>query len=192
MYASNTRRTYTNAEFCSKSCATTYQRGSLTKSKIENEIIEFVTDKNRYCSKEEIQEGIKRSTKTFSKFDISIKTIQESIGFTKSKSHFEEQVYTYLKKYFTDIECEKTFEDLISPKGFNLRVDFYVEKANLIVEADGTQHHDNNNPWYSFYYHNCDLLKNKFAEQANISIVRIPYTRKVTDVYIKKYLAEFI
>jgi hypothetical protein len=194
MYTNDTGYSYTkaNVKFCSKSCATTYQRGSLTKSQIEDEIIQFVTSKNRYCSKEEIQEGVQRSSKTFSKFNIGLKTIQESIGFTKSRSHFEKQIYAYLKKCFTDIECEKTFENLLSPKGFKLRVDFYIEKYNLIIEADGTQHTDKNNPWYNFYYYNCDLLKNKFAEKKGINIVRIPYTKKVTDAYIKKYLTEFI
>lgn len=193
-HTNNTGYTYTieTAVFCSKSCATAYQRGSLTESVLVDEIIAFITSKNRYCTKEEIQKGVKRSSKTFTKFGISIKHIQESLGFTKSKSHFEEMIYTKLKKHFTNIECEKTFEDLLSPKGFNLRVDFYIKELNLIVEADGTQHCDKSNPWYDSYYANCDSLKNEYAKQQNINIVRIPYTKNVTDTYVNKYLSKFI
>ena len=193
-YINNTGYEFTvdSAIFCSKSCATTYQRGSLTRTVLIDEIINFITSKNRYCTKEEILKGIKRSSKTFTKFDISVKQIQESIGFTKSKSHFEEMIYTKLKKHFTNIECEKTFEDLVSPKGFNLRIDFYIKELNLIVEADGTQHYDKNNPWYNSYYANCDLLKNEYATKRNINIVRIPYTKNVTDTYVNKYLSKFI
>lgn len=193
---------YTNTEgyeyiiettkFCSKSCATKYQQGSITKEMVENEIILFITSKNRYCTKEEIQKGIKRSSKTFTKFNISIKNIQEVLGFTKSKSHFQECIYTHLKTHFNNIECEKTFNSLLSPKGFALRLDFYIKELNLIVEADGTQHTDKNNPWYNSYYAICDLLKNEYAKKHNINIVRIPYTKNVTDNYIKQYLSQFI
>jgi hypothetical protein len=181
-----------SALFCGKSCATKYQRGSLTKAMIEDEIIAFITSKNRYCNRNEILKGIARSPKTLVKFKISIKSIQKSIGFIKSKSLFEEQIYTYLKKLFCNIECEKTFGDLLSPKGFKLRVDFYIKEFNLIIEADGTQHNDKNNPRYNSYYKKCDLLKNEYAKLHNINIVRIPYSRTVTDDYIKPYLSEFI
>ena len=194
VYTQNSGYTYTNLNtvFCSKKCATTYQRGSLSIDILEKEIIDFVISKNRYCTQEERHKGIKRSSKTLIKFKISIKNIQNNIGFTKSKSHFEEQVLSHLKKYFTDIECEKTFKNLLSPKGFNLRIDFYIKKFNLIIEADGRQHLDINNPWYKSYYANCDLLKNNYAKKHNINIIRIPYIRNVTDIYIKKYLSEFI
>lgn len=178
--------------FCSKKCATVYQKGSLTKESVEQEIINFVTSKNRYCVKEEILKGIKRSSKILTKFSISIKEIQDTLGFTKNKSYFEQQIYLFLKSKFTDIECEKTFDDLSSPKGYKLRLDFYIKKYNLIIEADGTQHKDTNNPWYNTYYANCDLIKNEYTKQHNINMIRIPYTKYVNDNYIMKYLSEFI
>ena len=179
-------------DFCSKSCKTIYQKGSITKEKIEQEIIDYITYKNSYCSLTEILKNIKRSGKTISKFNISIVDIQNQLGFTKPKSVFQEKIYTELKKLFSDIECEKTFDNLLSPKGFNLKLDFYIKNKNLVIEADGNQHTDINNPWYSIYYNNCDKIKNNYCINNSINLVRIPYKKKITTQYILKYLQNFI
>ena len=73
-----------------------------------------------------------------------------------------------------------------------LKVDFYVEDKNLLIEADGTQHTDTANPWYSTYYASCDAAKDSFAHSKEISIIRIPYTKNVTESYITQYIKDFI
>ena len=193
LYKQTNGRTYTvQTDFCSKSCKTLFQRGSLTKESIEEEIINFIAGKNIYCSKQEILKGIKRSSKTLVKFQVNIVKIQEALGLTKPKSIFQERVYTELRRHFTNIKCEKTFEDLLSPRGFNLRLDFYIKELNLIVEADGAQHIDVDNQWYSEYNKECDTIKDIFAKENGINMVRIPYSRKITEVYIKQYISDFI
>ena len=101
---------------------------------------------------------------------------------------FQEEIYTELKNRFTNIQCEKTFDDLVSPKGYCLRLDFYIESENLIIEADGNQHTDRNNPWYSDYYAHCDSIKNNYAVDNGINIIRIPYVKRVTSKYLKQYI----
>lgn len=177
--------------FCSKRCAAKDKK-TVEKQQIVQDIIDYVTEKNRYCTKDEILKGVKRSSKTLTKLQISIVGIQEALGLTKPKSIFAEKVYTYLKKVCDNIECEKTFEDLRSSKGYLLRLDFYIESLNIIVEADGTQHIDENNPWYTSYLKNCDAIKDSYAKDNGICMVRIPYTKNVTDNYIEQYLADFI
>lgn len=193
LYTTTTGYSYTSKTtvYCSKSCAGKDKK-ILTKQEIEQEIVDFVTEKNRYCTRAEILKGIKRSSKTLTSLNISITDIQSALCFTKPKSIFQEKIYTWLKKKYSNIECEKTFRDLVSPKGYALRLDFYIESLNLIIEADGLQHVDKNNPWYSEYLSACDSAKDTYAEAKCINIVRIPYVRNVSDDYIEQYLADFI
>ena len=179
---------YQKTTYCSKSCATTVQRGAISKETVETEVIEFLTSKNTYCLNADVLKGISRSSKTLTKMGISIKGIQDSLGFTRNCSMFQEKVYTELKHYFTDIICEATFTELRSPKGYPLRVDFFIENCSLIIEADGTQHSDKQHMWYSEYAHECDLLKEKFAKENNLLLLRIPYVKRVTSGYIKNYM----
>jgi len=179
-------------KFCSKSCKTSYQRGSLNKKVIEEEIVNFVMSVNTYCSKQDILDGIKRSSKTIVKYGISIKKIQDLLGLTKPKSIFQEKIYTELKKIYSNIECEKTFSILKSPKGFPLFIDFFIKDFNIIIEADGTQHVDALNPWFSKYNVECDNIKNQYAKSNSINMVRIPYTKKVTENYVRGYFQDFM
>ena len=183
----NSSNIYHDFIYCSKSCATTAQRGGLTKVMIEQEIVEYVLRKGKYLTLVEILKGIGRSSRTISKFGISIKEIQESLGIVKSKSHFESAIYSILVKEFDNVICEVTSEDLVSPKGYPLRIDFYIPELNLYIEADGNQHTDPNNPWYNEYYVKCDQLKTAYCNKVG-TLIRIPYSKNVTTEYVLKHL----
>lgn len=69
---------------------------------------------------------------------------------------------------FEDFSREYSFEDLLDKK--HLRVDFYLQKKNLIIEYNGEQHYR----WYKGYhvtYHDFllqkhhDWLKRKYAKK---------------------------
>ena len=183
----NSSNIYHDFIYCSKSCATTAQRGGLTKVMIEQEIVEYVLRKGKYLTLVEILKGIGRSSRTISKFGISIKEIQESLGIVKSKSHFESAIYSILVKEFDNVICEVTSEDLVSPKGYPLRIDFYIPELNLYIEADGNQHTDPNNPWYNEYYVKCDQLKTAYCNKVG-TLIRIPYSKNVTTDYVLNHL----
>jgi hypothetical protein len=183
----NSSNIYHNFIYCSRSCATTAQRGGLTKAMIEEEIVAYVINKGKYSTLSEILKGIGRSNKTVSKFGISIKKIQESLGIVKSKSHFEASIYSVLTKEFDNVICEVTSEDLVSPKGYPLRIDFYIPELNLYIEADGNQHTDPNNPWYNEYFVECDQLKTAYCNKIG-TLIRIPYTKNATTEYVLKHL----
>ena len=187
----NSSNIYHDFIYCSRSCATTAQRGGLTKAIIEEEIVAYVINKGKYSTSSEIQKGIGRSSRTLTKFGISIKDLQETLGIFKAKSHFESVIYSVLTKEFDNVICEVTSEDLLSPKGYPLRIDFYIPELNLFIEADGAQHTDPNNPWYNEYYVECDNLKSVYCNKIG-TLLRIPYTKNVTTEYVLKHLRAYI
>lgn len=89
---------------------------------------------------------------------------------------------------------EKTFPDLLSPKGFPLRYDFYLNDKNILIEFDGKQHFDKNN-FFNYnnyeYRHECDVIKNNYAINNSIKLYRIPYTDikkiNIDNLFNKKY-----
>jgi hypothetical protein len=175
-----------NTIFCSKSCAAKARRSSeeLTKEVVEKEILEFILSKNRYCTNSEIINTIKRSNKTLTKLKISMCNLNNMLGFFKSNSNFENNIYNALSANYNNIICEYTNEKLLSPKGYPLRIDFYIPSKNLMIEADGLQHYDENHIWYSEYSKECDEIKNQYCLDNNIKLVRIIYKKLITEKYV--------
>ena len=174
--------------FCSKRCALQNRVGVLTTDSLRSEIVAYLTLEGRYCTQREVLTGIKRSSKTLTKYKISLLDIQRDLGLVKPVSVFQSRVSEILIDIYGDLKQEVTFKGLLSPKGFPLFVDFYSESTRTIIEADGNQHWDTKNSWYSDYNLSCDLAKNKYATDNGYRLVRIPYTKNVTIKYISKYL----
>lgn len=173
--------------YCSKSCAQK-QNKTQTKAHYITSILDKIKEKNEYLSIERVSKLCNISNKTLVKHNISIVSLNSLLGFNKPKSIFEENTFLILKSVFSfvDIEREKKFNDLLSPKNYPLSFDFYIKSLNLIIEADGTQHYDKKNPNYTKYNFNNDQLKNKYCFNNNIDIVRIKYSRKITYKHIKR------
>ena len=183
--------------YCSKSCKTKHQMEInngykfYNKDTLEYAISQLIKSKNRYLTRTEICKTLNVSTKTLNKFKISIIEMNKKMGFKKLKSKFEEQIFTYLIEIFgiENIERQKYFEDCLSPKGYYLYFDFYIKNQNMIIEADGDQHNNKNNPWYSDYYCNdCDKIKDDYCYNNKIKLIRIPYKRNFDNTYIKTFL----
>lgn len=99
----------------------------------------------------------------------------------KKISHGEIKIAQLLIKNNIPFETQKTFSDCISPIGYPLRFDFYVNKK-YIIEYDGEQHFDViSSSWSTkeqvkktqLY----DKIKNEWCERNNVPIIRIPYTK---------------
>lgn len=111
--------------------------------------------------------------------DASISEINTFINnrTNKSMSKGENKIYRYLKKNKIEFKKEKTFEELKSNS--YLRFDFYLPKHNLLIEFDGKQHFEP----VEFFGGTVgflerkmrDNLKNKYAEDNNIKLLRIHY-----------------
>lgn len=77
-------------------------------------------------------------------------------------------------------EKQKTFSDLISNLGGYLRYDFYLPQYNRLIEFDGIQHYKKTNFFNTsledMQYK--DGLKNDYAKNHNIDLIRIPYQER--------------
>lgn len=105
--------------------------------------------------------------------------LKKSCGCLRSQG--EEKIYQLLKENGIPFVTQATFKDLISPKGRNLRFDFYVNNSYLI-EYDGEQHYlIEPNQHYSKEelkrIKQYDELKNQWCREHNIPLIRIKYTQ---------------
>ena len=178
--------------YCSQKCkniAIKKQRTKFyNKTQLENAIKKEIKKENRYLTLQDICNLLHISSTTLSKFRVSILSLNKEIGMKKPKSVFEDKIKTYFFQHFPDCVEEKEFNDCLSPKGYKLRFDIYIPSKNLLIEADGSQHYDINNPNYNEYQHQCDTIKDKWCEKNKICLIRIKYSKNVTDSYIENYI----
>ena len=85
---------------------------------------------------------------------------------------------------------EHWFPDLISDLDGRLRFDFYLPELNTCIEYDGIQHFQSSDFFggiktFERTRYN-DVLKNRYCEDHNIKLIRIPYTK--TDAEIKSII----
>lgn len=97
------------------------------------------------------------------------------------KSIGESNIQRILTENNIQFEREKTFEDLYHKKYGRSRYDFYLPEYNRLIEFDGEQHYKEN----SFFKgrtleenQNADRVKNEYAKEHNIALVRIPYQER--------------
>lgn len=112
---------------------------------------------------------------------IHLKT--KSCGCMRNQSYGEREIEKLLKDNGIKYKKEYSFSDLKSPHGGVPRYDFAIldEKDNVIrlIEFDGEQHyHDvQTKKWGAAFtdIQKSDELKNKYAKEKGIQLIRIPY-----------------
>ena len=96
---------------------------------------------------------------------------------------------------------EKTFSDCISPRGVYLRYDFAILDANnkviRLIEYDGEFHYHAQSNFFGgeeelIYRQECDKIKNYYAQNNNIPLVRIPYFKQNEITYENLFNNHFI
>ena len=97
------------------------------------------------------------------------------------KSSGEQKIINLLQSFNIPYVKEATFNTCLSPKGYKLRFDFFVDNKYLI-EYDGEQHFlTKPNNRYSEEVLNQikehDLIKDKWCYENNIPLIRIKYTQ---------------
>lgn len=91
----------------------------------------------------------------------------------------EQAIVLYLTKAGIDFTRQKTFDGLVSDKGYLLKCDFFAvkKKCRYIIEFDGIQHrkHVPGMMTYEGFIRlqGHDKLKNKYAKNHNIIMIRI-------------------
>lgn len=182
----------TTRRFCSKSCATKYQAAKYyNRDKLIDDIKIAINDAGRYMTTAEICYSLNISSKTLTKYRISIISVNKMVGMKKTISTYGDVCYIHLQKLFDNIVREKTFDDCISPKGYKLKFDFYVNEYNLLIETDGEQHYNKNHRYYSDYSIKCDRIKDNWASSNGYTLIRLRYKYRVTEEYIANILSRY-
>lgn len=120
-------------------------------------------------------------------------TKQGQISCGCAKSIGEYNIAQILRENNINFIKEYKFDNLKDKS--SLRYDFAIlehGKVTRLIEFDGNQHIDQSNHWYSEDLLKRDLLKNKYAKDNNIPLVRIPYSKRdimiLDDLLGKKFL----
>ncbi len=166
----------------------------LDNANLESSIRDYISCKNRYVSQQEICETFNISLSFLTKSGIDTLAINAAFDFYGSYSWFERVVEEALLSIDVgDVIRQKTFDGCLSDLGKNLRFDFFLEKHNMCIEADGPQHWDDSHVFYSDKLVRHDLLKNEFCRANGITLVRIPFIgRKTTTSYVSNILLEYL
>lgn len=106
----------------------------------------------------------------------------------------EQQIEELLRENHINYCTQKKFNDLVYKKP--LVYDFAILNENdeviRLVEFDGIQHSDKSNNWYSEELSIRDMMKNQYAIDNNIPLIRIPYYKKdklnIDDILSDKWL----
>jgi hypothetical protein len=173
---------------CSKSCAGKLKGGEFhRKSDLVNKAVETIKKAGRYMPHDEMVFALGVSSKTLVAYGVSTLMCNKQAGFKKPSRVFESKVYEALCTRFNHVATEATFPECKSPKGYPLRFDFYVESESLLIEADGSQHKAGH-PWHREYHLQCDGIKDAFAADNGMRLVRVPYSKRVTPEYVFRFL----
>lgn len=151
----------------------------------------------KYIGKEQVTTPYFRTT--FSSF---LSSFIEHPEFKKKKSKGHRAVRSFFQELNIIIEEEKSFEDLLSPRGYHLFFDFYLPDYNCVIEVDGDQHSipvskfGGEDTFLKLLEH--DKIKNEYCEKNHIDILRIPYKhiyskgrRSIIDSF-KKEIVDFL
>jgi very-short-patch-repair endonuclease len=103
--------------------------------------------------------------------------------YCKRESTGELHTELALKHLKLKYEKQKTFPKL---KGIrSLRFDFYLPDLNTAIEYDGLQHLAESHKWHGNRTIVNDEIKNKFCEDNNITLIRIPHTKRTIQAIAK-------
>lgn len=121
-----------------------------------------------------------------------------SCGCLKNTSIGEAKINSFLLEKNRIFKRQITFNNCLSPKGSKLLYDFGIyhnEQLLGLIEYDGIQHFQ---PIEYFggkdgfsYLHECDKIKDKYAKENNISLLRISYLdqNKINEI-LNQWLGE--
>ena len=125
---------------------------------------------------------------------IEVKNNMLQNGWKKSCGCLQSQGEFVIEKILKDNNInfikEYKFSDLLGNKGSFLRFDFAIfdgTELKYLIEFDGIQHFDKNNPWFR---KDKDDFKTNWAKENNIPLIRIKYNQlenlSIKDLLLKE------
>ena len=109
---------------------------------------------------------------------------------TCNESRGEKKIRTFLNENKINFHQEKMFDDCKNIKC--LRFDFYLPNKNILIEFDGIQHfkpkkHFGDEIGFKTIKFN-DEIKNDYAKNKNIKLIRINYWENIEKILFNKLL----
>ena len=152
----------------------TYEQVKLTLTEL---ICSYIAARKRYTGTVAVMHGLGVSFDSIREhYKIDITALNKELGFSnKRQSWFEDEGYFILCNIFgkDKVSREHVFPDCRSAKHFVLRYDFYIPAYKLLVEVDGVQHRDKDNPYYSESQAQNDEIKEAYAMTHGLILVRV-------------------
>lgn len=105
--------------------------------------------------------------------------ITSSCGCLSSKG--QAKIQSILQSNHIPFETQKQFDTCRVGQNMRARFDFYIPQKNYLIEYDGNVHYFTNNSGWNNEENltkvkNNDIIKNRWCEENNIPLIRIPYT----------------
>jgi very-short-patch-repair endonuclease len=151
-----------------------YSRQGLTER-----IVTWLKLQQQFCGTAQILKAMHIDfDSTWQALLLSAEELNKEAGFEDPlKSWYEEYTVKTLGRMIPNrqIVREKRFEECRSFKQKNnrLRFDFYITSWNILIEVDGSQHTDKQNPYWTPQLTLNDKVKDEFAKKQNVPLFRI-------------------
>lgn len=113
-----------------------------------------------------------------------------SCGCMASKGEY--LIRQYLNQYNINFKTQYSFKDLCSQKKYPLRFDFAIFKDNnlyCLIEFQGPQHIDKNNPWHTSELEYNDNEKIRYCQQHKYNLILINSIKEIESL-VKGIAAE--
>lgn len=198
---------------CSEECLHKYKVNLTTKQhgltydstikKVEQYLIENYRNDGSVKTLEECCKNVHISVKTFYKYSKKYHTSYNDLlsknNIPKLHSKFQTTVTKFVRQYYGvqhQIAEEYSFQDCINPRtNYPLRFDIFVADMGIAIECDGVQHNVKNsyfnnlvlNAGYTPTYET-DKIKEEYCKKHNITLIRIPYVKCITQEYVESFL----
>lgn len=150
-----------------------------TKEEIENTILEYIKTVKRSVTTVEIINQLHVDHYcTLVKNGVSISELNEKAGYpstTERSSYVLKAVEIFENLGIGNWEFEKFFKSLKSPTSkWSLKFDLYNRRLNILIEIDGPEHYKNSKDAGTVEAHERDRIKDKWAKDNGITLIRIP------------------
>lgn len=106
-----------------------------------------------------------------------------SCGCMASKGEY--LIRQYLNQHNIDFQTQYIFSDLVSQKGYPLRFDFAIFKEGqlyCLVEFQGPQHRDTNNPWHTTELEYNDNKKIQYCQEHEYNLILINSIKEIESI----------
>ena len=106
-----------------------------------------------------------------------------SCGCMVSKGEY--LIRQYLNQYNIDFQTQYSFNDLVSQQNHPLRFDFAIfknSKLYCLIEFQGPQHKDKNNPWHTIELEYNDNKKIEYCQEHQYNLILINSIKEIKSI----------